>query len=340
ELELDDEREADDLPPELLDELDRRLRRATGREDVVVDQHALPGDDRVGVHLQRVEPVLERVLRRHRPPRKLSRLACGNEPAAEPAGERAAGDVAARLGAEDEIRLLRLRPLRDPLHRLLERFGVGEQRHDVLEDDSGLREVRDVADLGGQVDGHQIAATRCRSARQKRSWESSCASSASPCRSSSAPWRASGLRDRSFGSSASRRSAWLPAAVANLRRCRTSTPAAISRAHTTAVSTSPSPNGGSSNPYSTRSRPCWRATPARSQSSSRSISWSGAARPARRRRRSLDAGEASSWRITRSGRNSSRCRRRIVSSRSMSSSPNRRYPPRVRLGESSPWSSR
>ena len=33
-----------------------------------------------------------------------------------------------------------------------------------------------------------------------------------------------------------------------------------------------------------------------------------------------DVGDASSWRITRSGRNSSRCRRRIVSSRSTSSS--------------------
>ena len=45
---------------------------------------------------------------------------------------------------------------------------------------------------------------------------------------------------------------------------------------------------------------------------------------ARRRLRSRDAGDASSWRITRSGRNSSRCRRRIVSSRSRSSSLNRR----------------
>ena len=51
-------------------------------------------------------------------------------------------------------------------------------------------------------------------------------------------------------------------------------------------------------------------------------------------------GEASSWRITRSGRNSSRWRRRIVSSRSTSSSLNSRYPPRVRFGESRPWSSR
>src|SRR5581483_8190021 len=123
ELELDDERQADDLAAELLDQLDRRLRRAAGREHVVVDQHPLPRDDRVRVYLQGVEPVLERVLRRHGPPRQLPGLSRRDEPAAEPARERAAGDVAARLRAEHEVGLLRLRPLRDPLHRLPQRFG-------------------------------------------------------------------------------------------------------------------------------------------------------------------------------------------------------------------------
>ena len=88
------------------------------------------------------------------------------------------------------------------------------------------------------------------------------------------------------------------------------------------------------------SRPCCAVIPARSQRLARSISRSGAASPVRGRRRSFEVGEASSWRITRSGRNSSRCRRRIVSRRSTSSSPKSRYPPRVRFGESSPWSSR
>ena len=44
----------------------------------------------------------------------------------------------------------------------------------------------------------------------------------------------------------------------------------------------------------------------------------------RRRRRAFGLGEASSCRMTRSGRNSSRCSRRIVSSRSTSSSLKRR----------------
>ena len=54
-------------------------------------------------------------------------------------------------------------------------------------------------------------------------------------------------------------------------------------------------------------------------------------------RRSLDApGPSSSSRITRSGRNSSRCSFGIVVSRSMSSGAKSRYPPRVRRGRDEP----
>ena len=62
------------IAAELLDELDRRLRGAAGREHVVVDEHALARRDRVGVHLERVEAVLERVLDADRPPGQLAGL--------------------------------------------------------------------------------------------------------------------------------------------------------------------------------------------------------------------------------------------------------------------------
>ena len=67
-----------------------------------------------------------------------------------------------------------------------------------------------------------------------------------------------------------------------------------------------------------RSRRARRASPGRARPRR------PAARCARRRRRSGDVGFSSSSRITFSGRNSSRCRRRIVSRRSTSSSPNSR----------------
>jgi len=81
---------------------------------------------------------------------------------------------------------------------------------------------------------------------------------------------------------------------------------------------------------------------ARSQSSASSISSSCPRTPTvRRRARSAVApGPSSSSRMTRSGKNSSRWSRRIVVRRSMSSGAKSRYPPRVRRGEMSPWSSR
>src|SRR3954451_17760593 len=112
ELERDDEAEPDHLAAQLLDELDLRLRRAAGGEDVVVDEDALAAHDRVSVQLQRIEAVLERVLRAHRPPRELPRLARRDEPAAELARERPSRDEAACLRAQDQVGLARDGPLR------------------------------------------------------------------------------------------------------------------------------------------------------------------------------------------------------------------------------------
>src|SRR5687768_16797638 len=60
-VELDEEGKTRDSGAEPLDELDRRGRRAAGREDVVHDESRLTGRERVGVHLERVGAVLESV---------------------------------------------------------------------------------------------------------------------------------------------------------------------------------------------------------------------------------------------------------------------------------------
>ena len=72
-------------------------------------------------------------------PRELPGLARGDEAAAELERERAAEDEPARLGAEDRgpaCAARRTRPGRSTA--VAERLRVGEQRHDVLEDDPGL----------------------------------------------------------------------------------------------------------------------------------------------------------------------------------------------------------
>ena len=159
------------------------------------------------MHLEAVGAVLELVGRLDRLPRQLARLAGRHEAAAEPVGEGAAEDEAARLGAEDHVGLERPRERLEPVDRLPEVDGVGDERHQVLEDDPRLGEVRDVADAVAQVErgpgvltGGPYLSARSRSSRQKRSRESSCEVSASAWRSSRPdfpPLRVAGAQRRS-----------------------------------------------------------------------------------------------------------------------------------------------
>ena len=68
-----------------------------------MQQHTGAAGERVGVHLERVDPVLERVLGADRVVRQLSPLARGDEAGVQAASERTAEDEAARLGGDDEV---------------------------------------------------------------------------------------------------------------------------------------------------------------------------------------------------------------------------------------------
>src|SRR3954467_5408308 len=56
---LDQHRDPGDAAATLLHEIDRRLGRAAGREQVVDDEPPLPGGNRVVVHLEAVAAVFE-----------------------------------------------------------------------------------------------------------------------------------------------------------------------------------------------------------------------------------------------------------------------------------------
>src|SRR5580765_6361461 len=98
EAQLDQELDADDLPAELLDEVEDRLHRAARGEHVVMDEDACPAREGVRVHLERILAVLERVGGADRAGRQLPRSARSREPAAEPVREGAAEDEPAGLG--------------------------------------------------------------------------------------------------------------------------------------------------------------------------------------------------------------------------------------------------
>src|SRR6266545_5342949 len=124
---LDDEADAADLPPELLDEAADRFHGPARREHVVVDEHPRALRDQVRMQLERVRAVLELVRRADRLRRQLAGAARGNEAATDLARDRRAEDEAARLGAEDQVRLPFGRPRGEAVDRLVERLPVGEQ---------------------------------------------------------------------------------------------------------------------------------------------------------------------------------------------------------------------
>ena len=101
--ELDQKRAADDLTTELTDELAQCPCGAARGQQIVVDEHARAVGHRVGMDLERVEAVLERVLGRDGVGRKLARLAGRDESGAELAGERRAEDEAPRLRGDDVV---------------------------------------------------------------------------------------------------------------------------------------------------------------------------------------------------------------------------------------------
>src|SRR5690606_30203183 len=143
--ELKDERGGHDAAAELLEELRRGERGPAGGEHVVDEEDPLPGLDRVHVRLERVGPVLERVVDAARLERELARLAHRREAGPEVERDGRREDEATRLDADDEVDVVRGEVVGQLPHDGGEEVRVGEDRREVLELDPGLREVRDVA---------------------------------------------------------------------------------------------------------------------------------------------------------------------------------------------------
>ena len=133
--------------------------------------------------------------------------ACGRARSRSRAGPRgAAEDEPSRLGAEDHVRLERPGDRLEPVDRLLEVDGVGDERHQVLEDDPRLGKSGTSRTLSrrsraapGVLTGRLYLSGQEPQLRQKRRRDSSCEVSASACRSSRPDLRRSALRGEARG---------------------------------------------------------------------------------------------------------------------------------------------
>src|SRR5437773_12327824 len=167
--ELDQERHADDVAPELLDQPERRGHRAARGEQVVDGEHALARPDRVLVDGERVASVLELVLDLDGLAWELAELPHGDEACAELVGERPAEDEPTRLDGDHDVHALLLITARQQVDHVAERRTILQEGGDVLEENPLGREVLDVADLRPEVgDVHRapiLLRAECRGAQ-------------------------------------------------------------------------------------------------------------------------------------------------------------------------------
>lgn len=134
-----------------LKETNRRCGSAPGGYHIVDDEDLLTLLHRIDVDFESVGPVLELIVLPYRLVGQLSRLAHRDEPGAESQGD---------WCGQGESTCLDTRNLGDPgfeegfgqgFDQPLQGLAVGKNRGDVLEHDSRLREVRNIANQCGEV---------------------------------------------------------------------------------------------------------------------------------------------------------------------------------------------
>src|SRR5579871_3437333 len=103
EIQFHHERKSGNLAAECLCELGGSGGRASGRKQVVDDQHALAGLNRVLVDLQTCRAVFQVIMLLHGLGGKLAGLADGNESGLEAIGEGGPEDEATRLHSEHKV---------------------------------------------------------------------------------------------------------------------------------------------------------------------------------------------------------------------------------------------
>ena len=115
--------------------------RAAGGQHVVDDQNPLPGFDGIGVHLQLVGAIFERILHAHRLGRQFPRLTNRDEADAQRIGDGGGEKISARLNADHRADVLPLVTLMQRVEDVAQRRPVLHQRGNVKKIDPGLGKI-------------------------------------------------------------------------------------------------------------------------------------------------------------------------------------------------------
>jgi hypothetical protein len=105
----------DDFGACFAQELDRSLGRPSGRDEIIDQQHPLAGFDRVDVHLDTIESVLELEITPDRLGGEFARLTDWDEAEAQSIRDGCPENEASRLDPDDHVQIARPMPVRDAI---------------------------------------------------------------------------------------------------------------------------------------------------------------------------------------------------------------------------------
>lgn len=149
--ELDESDSGWHLGADLAQERDAGCECASGCKQIVHHHDAVSRTDRIGLYLDSVHPILERVVVRDNGAWQLAALAEHDEAAAELQRERGCNEEAPRLDACEKRGTVRPDHLGQTLHRELPCLRIPQQGRDVAKQDARLWKVRYGADVSLEI---------------------------------------------------------------------------------------------------------------------------------------------------------------------------------------------
>jgi fructose-bisphosphate aldolase, class II len=144
---------------DLAQQVDPRGHCSACGEQIIHDDHALTWFDCIGLDLDSVGAVFQRVLVSDGFAGQFPGFAQHDEPASELERQRGCYQEASALDPGEQIRLIFAHGVCHPSHRYLPGVGIPEQGRDVVEKDPGFGEIGDSADVLFQVHAACVSTT-------------------------------------------------------------------------------------------------------------------------------------------------------------------------------------
>ena len=146
-LELQQADNLDDLCAELLQQVDSRLKRTAGSDQVIDNDDLHPRLDVIAVYLDGLHAVLQLVGHAGRCTRQLALLADRNECLMQIIRHRCTEQESAGFQTGDRVKLYAVQQRSHLVHRQMEAVRVTEHCGNIAEDNAFLRKIRNAGDI-------------------------------------------------------------------------------------------------------------------------------------------------------------------------------------------------